>query len=178
MIPGQLSSVSRACILLNERIYHFTPFYFFSHFQGRIGLLGSWVWWWQWRSEILDAGAKFFRTYCTQRCAVGVWSTLIVRNCALSASQVPITVTLKAAPSFPACAYDYVQNPHPVPDSWGARDVSTAQGTLEVSLVERISEGRIGVTYSTLVISATANDGSDITNTFPKSVCLKFAKPQ
>ena len=105
-------------------------------------------------------------------------STLIVRNCALSASQVPITVSLKAVPTFPACAYDYIENPHPVPDSWAARGVSTAQGTLEVSLLARILEGRMGVTYSTHVISATASDGTDITNTFPESVCLKFAKPQ
>jgi hypothetical protein len=86
-------------------------------------------------------------------------------------------VSLKATPSFPACGYDYIKNPHPVPDSWAARGVSTAQGTLEVSLSGRISEGRMGVTFSARIISAT-NNGTDVTNTLPGSICLKFAKPQ
>jgi len=94
----------------------------------------------------------------------------------LSASQIPITVALKATPSFPACSYDPKKDPPPVPDLWAARDISAAQGTLEVSLLERISEGRMGVAYSANVISATTND-SDTTNTLPESVCLKFTKP-
>ena len=44
------------------------------------------------------------------------------------------------------------------------------------SLLARLSEGRMGVAYSAHVISATA-DGPSMTNTFPASVCLKFAKP-
>ena len=107
-----------------------------------------------------------------------MFSTLTIRGCALSASRAPITVSLKATSSFPACAYDYIEDPHPVPDSWAARGVSTPQGTLKVSLLERISEGRMGVTYSAHVISATDDDGSDITKTLPESVCLKFTKPQ
>ena len=35
----------------------------------------------------------------------------------------------------------------------------------------------MGVTYAANIISATANDGSDISNTLPESVCLKFTKP-
>jgi len=93
-----------------------------------------------------------------------MFSTLIIRDCALSASKIPTTVVLKATPSFPACSYDLKNDPPPVPDSWAARDVSAAQGTLEVSLLERISEGRMGVAYSAHVISATTDD-SDITNT-------------
>jgi hypothetical protein len=96
-----------------------------------------------------------------------MFSTLIIRDCALSASQILISVSLKVATSFPACAYDYIKNPHPVPDSWAARGISTVQGTLEVSLLARISEGRMGVAYSAHVISATV-DGSSITNTFPR----------
>jgi hypothetical protein len=105
-----------------------------------------------------------------------IFSTLIIRDCALSASQIPITVALKATASFPACSYDLKKDPPPVPDSWSARDVSPAQGTLVVSLLERISEGCMGVAYSANVISATTNE-SDITSTLPESVCLKFTKP-
>ncbi|KIM48547.1 hypothetical protein M413DRAFT_404837 [Hebeloma cylindrosporum] len=105
-----------------------------------------------------------------------MFSTLIIQGCALSASQVPITVSLKSTPSFPACAYDYVERPEPVPDSWAARAVSPAKGTLEVSLLERISRGRIGIAYSARVISATTDDGSNVTNTLPEAICLKFAK--
>jgi len=86
-------------------------------------------------------------------------------------------VSLKFTPSFPACAVEFNNNPHPVPDSWAAKDVSTAQGTLELSLLARISKGRIGVTYSANVISATKY-GFNITSTLPQSVCIKFAKPQ
>jgi len=50
------------------------------------------------------------------------------------------------------------------------------EASLVHSLLERISEGRMGITYSTHVISATANDGSDITNlnTFSESICLNL----
>ena len=81
-----------------------------------------------------------------------------------------------ATPSFPACSYDLKKDPPPVPESWAARDVSAAQGTLEISLLERISKGCMGVAYSAHVIAATTDD-LDITNTLPESVCLKFTKP-
>ena len=82
-----------------------------------------------------------------------------------------VSVPLKAIPSFPVCAFDTRKKARPVPDSWAARDVSFAQGTLEISLLGRISKGWIGLAYSARVISATAN-GSDITDTLPESVCL------
>ena len=88
-------------------------------------------------------------------------------------------MSLKAAASFPASAYESRKGAPSVPDSWATRGISTtAQGTLEVSLLERMSEGRMGVAYSAHVILVTTDDGSSIANTLPESVCLKFAKPQ
>jgi hypothetical protein len=107
-----------------------------------------------------------------------MFSTLIIRDCGLNAHQ-PAIVSLKATPSFPACARDYViDHQVPVPDSWAAKDISTADGCLELSLLERIAEGRIGVTYSARVIAATTESGSGVTSTLPEVVCLKFAKKQ
>ena len=127
-------------------------------------------------------GVKYCQTLNVQPRRDGLtfemYSTLIIRDCALSASQIPITVFLKASPSFPACSYDFNKDAPPVPDSWAARGVSAAQGTLEVSLLVRMSEDRMGIAYSAQVISATANDGSDITNTLPESVCQATALSQ
>jgi hypothetical protein len=86
-------------------------------------------------------------------------------------------VSLNATPSFPACARDYeIDYQIPVPDSWAAKDISTADGCLELSLFERIAEGRIGVTYSARVIATTTESGSDVTSALPEAICLKFAK--
>jgi hypothetical protein len=109
-----------------------------------------------------------------------MFSTLIIRDCGLNAHQPqPVIVSLKATPSFPACARDYeIDHQVPVPDSWAAKDISTADGCLELCLLERIAEGRIGVTYSARVIAATTEGDSDATSALPEIVCLKFAKKQ
>ena len=106
-----------------------------------------------------------------------MFSTLIIRDCGLNAHQ-SIIVSLKVTPSFPACTRDHSKdNQLPVPDSWAANDISMADSCLELFLLERISEGRIGITYAAHVISA-IKSGSDVTSTLPEAVCLKFAKKQ
>ncbi|KAJ3509757.1 hypothetical protein NLJ89_g5050 [Agrocybe chaxingu] len=106
-----------------------------------------------------------------------MFSTLIITDCGRSARRLPLIVSLKATTSFPASSFDFDENPHPVGDSWAAKDTSALQGVLELSLIERISEGRIGVTYSARVVSVTY-DRSSVANALPEIVCLKFAKKQ
>lgn len=105
------------------------------------------------------------------------FSSVIIRGSALH-GQNPIELHLRASPAFPACAAAYYEHDrHPVPDSWAARDVSGAEGTLELNLANRISEGRIGVTYTAQVVSAFVG-GADVSTSLPAELCLKFAKVQ
>ncbi|KAG5639993.1 hypothetical protein DXG03_001894, partial [Asterophora parasitica] len=84
-----------------------------------------------------------------------------------------------AAPSFPARRYtdDYTDPPPPTVDTWAARPVLLDGSSLDVSLTGLIGEGRIGMTYSARVNSARDASGLDVTNSVPKEICLKFAKP-
>ncbi|EAU89061.1 protein kinase subdomain-containing protein PKL/ccin3 [Coprinopsis cinerea okayama7 len=105
-----------------------------------------------------------------------MFSTILIHNCG-SIDGEPTTITLKASPSFPAALWYQQDWERPVPATWAAKDVSGFDGTLEIKLVERISEGRIGITYVAQVISATQS-GSDVRSTIPSTLCLKFAKPE
>lgn len=86
------------------------------------------------------------------------------------------TVIMHISTSYPAPAYyPKNQNRH-VPRSWGRKKPSLSHGNLDVTLVERVSEGRIGVVYRAHVNRATTGEGIDVTSSLPTLVCLKFAK--
>ncbi|KAF5317791.1 hypothetical protein D9619_012651 [Psilocybe cf. subviscida] len=101
-----------------------------------------------------------------------MFATVTVHNCVAGVSN---SVVLRVTPSYPAPAY-YPKENCPVPRSWGRKKPSLSHGNLEVTLRERISEGRIGVVYSARVEKATTGEGVDITSSLPNIVCLKFAK--
>ena len=103
-----------------------------------------------------------------------MFSTIIIQDCALSASQVPIPVSLKAPPSFPASAYEFSRkDTHPVPDSWSAKGVFAAQGTLEgLSLWAHIRRSHRSYLFCR---SHSATRGSDITSTLPNSILLNHS---
>ncbi|KAG2008037.1 protein kinase subdomain-containing protein PKL/ccin3 [Coprinopsis cinerea AmutBmut pab1-1] len=105
-----------------------------------------------------------------------MFSTLLIHDCG-TADGYLITITLKASPSFPGGIW-YKEDWHePVPATSAPKDVSNLDGTLELRLVRRISEGRIGVTYVAEVVSATRKC-TDVRSTLPPTLCLKFAKPE
>jgi hypothetical protein len=84
-------------------------------------------------------GFNHFHSRHRHHLSLKMFSKLIIRDCGLNAHQ-SIVVSLKATPSFPACARDYeIDHQVPVPDSWAAKDISTADGCLELSLLERIA---------------------------------------
>ncbi|EAU83810.1 protein kinase subdomain-containing protein PKL/ccin3 [Coprinopsis cinerea okayama7 len=103
-----------------------------------------------------------------------MFSTLLIHDCGTVDGE-PITITLKVSPSFPGAVWFQEDWEQPVPAAWGPKDNSDFDGTLAIRLVERISEGRIGVTYAPQVVSATRR-GSDVKSTLPPTLCLKFAK--
>ncbi|EAU85077.1 protein kinase subdomain-containing protein PKL/ccin3 [Coprinopsis cinerea okayama7 len=105
-----------------------------------------------------------------------MFSTLVIHDCGTVDGEL-ITVTLKASPSFPGAVWYQEDWDQPVPATWGPKDVSAFDETLELRLVGRISEGRIGVAYIAKVVSATRN-GADVRTTLPPTLCLKFAKPE
>ncbi|KAG2009565.1 protein kinase subdomain-containing protein PKL/ccin3 [Coprinopsis cinerea AmutBmut pab1-1] len=105
-----------------------------------------------------------------------MFSSLIIHDCGTIDGE-PISVTLRASPSFPCAVWFQQDWQQPVPATWVAKEISGFDGTLEVKLVERISEGRIGVAYIAQVLSAT-QQGTDIQATIPPTLCLKFAKPE
>ncbi|EAU87250.2 protein kinase subdomain-containing protein PKL/ccin3 [Coprinopsis cinerea okayama7 len=88
-------------------------------------------------------------------------------------------MTLRASPSFPGAVWFQQDRAQPAPATWGPKDPSNFDGTLELCLVERISEGRIGVTYTAGVLSAVSLNGRDVRSSLPSTtLCLKFAKPE
>ncbi|KAG5640785.1 hypothetical protein DXG03_007190 [Asterophora parasitica] len=106
------------------------------------------------------------------------FSTVTIHDCILR-NGVSVPVVVEASPSFPARRYTdtYNNRPPPTVETWAARPTPLDSSSLEVSLTGLIGEGRIGVTYSARVNSARDASGLDVTNSLPKEICLKFAKP-
>lgn len=77
-------------------------------------------------------------------------------------------VSSKTTSSLPTCTYDYINDPHSIPD-WS---IFTSQRMLEVSFSGHLSKSCIGVAHSPHAVLAT-NDGSIITNSHPESICLR-----
>ncbi|KAG2006750.1 protein kinase subdomain-containing protein PKL/ccin3 [Coprinopsis cinerea AmutBmut pab1-1] len=105
-----------------------------------------------------------------------MFSTLLIHNCATIGGR-STTITLKVSPSFPGAIWFRERRGEPAPETWDSKDVSKANGTLELSLLGRIAEGRIGVTYIAKVVSATHAPLVPQAR-LPDTVCLKFAKPK
>ncbi|KAG2003759.1 protein kinase subdomain-containing protein PKL/ccin3 [Coprinopsis cinerea AmutBmut pab1-1] len=108
--------------------------------------------------------------------ALEMFSTLLINHCATVGGK-PATVTFNASPSYPSAIWDRQRRGEPAPKTWNSKDVSKFEGTLELTLLERISEGRIGVTYVAKITSATQGN-TDHRAKLPETVCLKFAKPE
>ncbi|RXW20926.1 hypothetical protein EST38_g4929 [Candolleomyces aberdarensis] len=104
-----------------------------------------------------------------------MFSTLLIHGCGHHSGE-PTSFSFNVAPSFPGSSWEQ-QTTLPAPETWASKDISEAEGCLELSLQNRISEGRIGVTFSALVVSATKG-GKDVRPSLPESVCLKFAKQE
>ncbi|KAF5317704.1 hypothetical protein D9619_012648 [Psilocybe cf. subviscida] len=102
-----------------------------------------------------------------------MFATVTVHNCITGGTK---SVHLPVSTSYPAPAYYPKDKGRHVPSSWGRKKPSLSHGNLEVTLLERKSEGRIGVVYRAHVEKATTGEGVDITSSLPATVCLKFAK--
>jgi len=102
-----------------------------------------------------------------------MFSSLTIHGCKKDSSP----ITLPATSSFPASVIMQERIGEPAPASWDPHDVSEECGALEVRLLDKISEGRIGAVYSAQVLSVRDSDGANITSKFPGTLCLKFAKP-
>ncbi|KAJ8469621.1 hypothetical protein ONZ45_g16835 [Pleurotus djamor] len=61
---------------------------------------------------------------------------------------------------------------------WSPRPLPQDDSYLEVTLVDFVAEGRIGVTYTAHVNAAKDGNGKDMQNLIGKQVVVKFAKPQ
>ncbi|EAU87287.2 protein kinase subdomain-containing protein PKL/ccin3 [Coprinopsis cinerea okayama7 len=83
-----------------------------------------------------------------------MFSTLLIHDCVVGDGARTTSITLRPSPSFPGAVWFQQDRAQPAPATWGPKDPSNFDGTLELSLVERISEGRIGVTYAADVVSA------------------------
>ncbi|EAU81071.1 protein kinase subdomain-containing protein PKL/ccin3 [Coprinopsis cinerea okayama7 len=105
-----------------------------------------------------------------------MFSTLIINRCA-TVSGKSAAITLKVSPSYPSAIWFREHRGEPAPESWNSKDVSNAEGTLELTLLDRIREGRVGVTYTAKVVAAMRSD-VDVRPTLPETVCLKFAKQE
>ncbi|KAH6903227.1 hypothetical protein BKA70DRAFT_1514958 [Coprinopsis sp. MPI-PUGE-AT-0042] len=103
------------------------------------------------------------------------FATVVIHD--MQASGSFHSLVLKPSASFPAAPYRVEDKGKPLPPSWDAKDISSAEGHLELRLLERLAEGRIGTVYSAAVVAATRG-GIDITSTLPPKLCLKFAKKQ
>ncbi|EAU81215.2 protein kinase subdomain-containing protein PKL/ccin3 [Coprinopsis cinerea okayama7 len=105
-----------------------------------------------------------------------MFSTLLIHTCGTIGGR-STTITLKVSPSFPGAIWFRERRGEPAPKTWDSKDVSKANGTLELSLLGRIAEGRIGVTHIAKVVSVT-HGPLDPQARLPDTVCLKFAKPE
>ncbi|EEB89893.1 hypothetical protein MPER_11964 [Moniliophthora perniciosa FA553] len=105
-----------------------------------------------------------------------MFSSLTIHDCGLERQNL-VPICLDTAPSFPASPRALKKEEYSVPDSWAAKDITLAEGHLELALLERISEGRMGVTYSARVVSATRSH-VDVSASLPQVLCLKFARMQ
>ncbi|KAG5641201.1 hypothetical protein DXG03_005772 [Asterophora parasitica] len=106
------------------------------------------------------------------------FSSLTIHDCVVE-NGVSVPVVVEASPSFPARRYtdDWDDPPPPTVETWAARPILLDGSSLDVSLTGLIGEGRIGMTYSARVNSARDATGLDVTDSVPKEICLKFAKP-
>ncbi|EFI27581.1 protein kinase subdomain-containing protein PKL/ccin3 [Coprinopsis cinerea okayama7 len=82
-----------------------------------------------------------------------MFSTLLIHTCGTIGGR-STTITLKVSPSFPGAIWFRERRGEPAPKTWDSKDVSKANGTLELSLLGRIAEGRIGVTHIAKVVSS------------------------
>ncbi|EAU90700.2 protein kinase subdomain-containing protein PKL/ccin3 [Coprinopsis cinerea okayama7 len=105
-----------------------------------------------------------------------MFSTLLINNCATVGGK-STTISLEVSPSHPSAIWYRKHRGEPAPVNWNSKKVAEGEGELELTLLERISEGRIGVTYVAKVDSAMRGD-VDLRAMLPEKVCLKFAKPE
>ncbi|KAJ8517819.1 hypothetical protein ONZ45_g5064 [Pleurotus djamor] len=100
-----------------------------------------------------------------------------IRNCA-SANDSPFPLRLSAIKSFPASRYTFTSYGAALKADWSPRPLPQDDSYLEVTLVDFVAEGRIGVTYTAHVNAAKDGNGKDMQNLIGKQVVVKFAKPQ
>ncbi|KAG2012248.1 protein kinase subdomain-containing protein PKL/ccin3 [Coprinopsis cinerea AmutBmut pab1-1] len=104
------------------------------------------------------------------------FAKLRINNCAIVDGK-PTAITLEVSPSHPGAIWYRERRGGPPPPNWNSTDISDAEGELELTLLDRISEGRIGITYVAKVVSAKRGN-VDLRATLPETVCIKFAKPE
>ncbi|KAH6903236.1 hypothetical protein BKA70DRAFT_1194650 [Coprinopsis sp. MPI-PUGE-AT-0042] len=106
------------------------------------------------------------------------FATIIIHDCrSPSDSDSSPPLMLKPSVTFPAAPYKIKDKDKALPPSWDAKDITSAEGSLELRLLERLAEGRIGTVYPATILAATRG-GVDITPTLPQNLCLKFAKKE
>ncbi|KAF5317696.1 hypothetical protein D9619_012646 [Psilocybe cf. subviscida] len=101
------------------------------------------------------------------------FTSVTLHNCVNGATLKPLLLDI--TPSYPAPAYYPAEQARHVPGSWARQNRPTVEGNLGITLLHRISEGRIGVVYLARVEKA-LRDGIDITSSLPETLCVKFAK--
>ncbi|CAA7260888.1 unnamed protein product [Cyclocybe aegerita] len=111
--------------------------------------------------------------------AIPTFSTITLHNCLLLHNS-HIQITLNASASFPGCRVQVLHDKLPPPTkAWAALPVSQDSSHLDLTLMELIGEGRIGITYAARVNAANDASGVDLlaSGLVPSEVCLKIAKP-